>query len=228
MHALYLEAGNLQYREDYPRPERRAGHSLIKVTLAGICSTDLEIVRGYAGFQGVPGHEFVGIVQESDADSLVGRRVVGGINIGCGTCSVCIGDGPEHCPERAVLGIINHDGAFAELLTLANENLIPVPEEITDETAVFTEPLAAALRILEQARIRPTDRIAVVGPGRLGMLIGQVMRLGGSHVTMLGRRAESLALPIRLGLDSGLIGEAEDESYNDRSQCTHNVDHLSI
>jgi threonine dehydrogenase-like Zn-dependent dehydrogenase len=105
---------------------------------------------------------------------------------------------------------------------LADENLIPVPEEITDESAVFTEPLAAALRILEQVRIRPTDRIAVVGPGRLGMLIGQVLRLGGSHVTMLGRRAESLTLPIRLGLDSGLIGEAEDESYDIVVEATGN------
>jgi threonine dehydrogenase-like Zn-dependent dehydrogenase len=222
MRALYLEDGNLQYRADCPRPQRRMGHSLIKVTSAGICSTDLEIVRGYAGFQGIPGHEFVGIVQESDASSLVGRRVVGGINVGCGTCNVCISDGPEHCPERTVLGIITHDGAFADYLALADENLIPVPEEIPDESAVFTEPLAAALRILEQVRIRPTDRIAVVGPGRLGMLIGQVLRLGGSHVTMLGRRLESLALPIRLGLDSGLIGEAGDESFDIVVEATGN------
>lgn len=222
MRALYLKDGNLQYLTDYPRLERQAGHSLIKVTVAGICSTDLEIARGYAGFQGIPGHEFVGIVQKSDDDSLVGRRVVGGINIGCGTCRVCLSDGPEHCPERTVLGIINHDGAFAEFLTLADENLIPVPEEIADETAVFTEPLAAALRILEQVRIRPTDRIAVVGPGRLGMLIGQVLRLGGSLVTMLGRRAESLVLPNRLGLHSGLVREVKDESYDVVVEATGN------
>jgi threonine dehydrogenase-like Zn-dependent dehydrogenase len=222
MRALLLENGKIQYLTDYPKPERKAGYSLVSVIAAGICSTDLELVRGYANFQGIPGHEFVGLVEESDDDALVGQRVVGGINIGCMTCGTCLGKGPEHCPDRTVLGIINHDGAFADYLTLPDINLIPVPDKIPDEIAVFTEPLAAALRILDQVRIRPSADIAVVGPGRLGMLVGQVLRLGGSHVTMLGRRTESLTLPRQLGISSALVEQAANESYDVVVEATGN------
>lgn len=222
MQALYLGDGDLRYRNDYPAPDRRAGHSLVRVTLAGICSSDLELVRGYAGFRGVPGHEFVGVVQASDDDNLLGKRVVGGINLGCGVCSVCIGDGPEHCPDRTVLGIIAHDGAFADLLTLPDENLLYVPDQVSDERAVFTEPLAAALRIREQVKVRPSARIAVVGPGRLGMLIGQVTSQGGCDVTMLGRRTESLQLPAQMGLKTRLVNDVSDDSYDFVVEATGN------
>ncbi len=227
MRALFLNDGGLHFLTDYPKPELSPGFSLIRVIVAGICSTDLELVRGYAGFQGILGHEFVGIVEHSGSDALVGRRVVGGINIGCMTCGVCLSKGPEHCPDRTVLGIINHNGAFADYLTLPDDNLIIVPDAISDEMAVFTEPLAAALRILEQTKIRPTAKIAVVGPGRLGMLIGQVLGLAGSQVTMLGRRAESLLLPGEIGLQCGFVDDALDESYDIVVEVTGNEAGLS-
>ncbi len=222
MRALYIRDGNLQYLADYPQPVRRAGQSLIQVIGAGVCSTDLEIVRGYAGFQGIPGHEFVGVVRSSDNQSLIGKRVVGGINLGCGVCEVCQGHGPEHCPKRTVLGIIDHDGAFADYLTLPDENLHLVPDDISDEAAIFTEPLAAALRISEQVSVKPSDRIAVVGPGKLGLLIGQVLSLGGGDVTMLGRRTESLRLPADLGLTTGLVEDEDDNTYEFVVEATGN------
>ena len=227
MRALHLENGKIEYITDYPKPERKAGYSLVSVIAAGICSTDLELVRGYAGFQGVLGHEFVGIVEESDDAALVGQRVVGGINIGCMSCATCLGKGPEHCPDCIVLGIIDHDGAFADYLTLPDINLIPVPDKIPDERAVFTEPLAAAVRILDQVKIRPSVDIAVVGPGRMGMLIGQVLRLGGSSVTMLGRRRESLALPRKLGISSQLIERVTDAYYEVVVEATGNESGLA-
>jgi threonine dehydrogenase-like Zn-dependent dehydrogenase len=222
MRALYLQKGKIDFLTDYALPERRAGHSLVRVLLAGICSTDLELLRGYAGFQGIPGHEFVGVVEKSDRVELIGQRVVGRINIGCMNCRTCLSRGPEHCPERSVLGIIDHDGAFADYLTLPDVNLLPVPDEIENERAVFTEPLAAALRIMEQVKIRPTAEIAVVGPGKLGMLIGQVLQLHGAHVTMLGRRKASLELPANLGIASMLVEQAEDSWYDIVVEATGN------
>jgi threonine dehydrogenase-like Zn-dependent dehydrogenase len=193
------------------------------VSLAGICSTDLEIVKGYTGFKGILGHEFVGVVEESPSEpAWIGRRVVGAINLGCRRCSVCLSDGPEHCPQRTVLGIIQKDGAFADYVTLPLVNLLPVPDEVPDEAAVFTEPLAAALRIREQAPVRPTARTAVVGPGRLGLLIGQVLALSGTEVTMLSRRRPSLALPAQLGLATGLVEEFADDSFDFVVEATGN------
>lgn len=214
---LVEEAGKVRYRTEYPRPDPAPGEALIRVGLAGICATDLEIVKGYANFEGVLGHEFVGTVSAvgQDTDSnWCGQRVVSTINLGCGTCPICISEGPEHCPERRVLGIRDKDGVFAEYVTLPVTNLFPVPEAITDEQAVFTEPLAAALRIREQLRIQPSDRTAVIGPGRLGMLSGQVLSLAGTEVTMLGRRPASLALPAALGLATGLVTEQPDASFD--------------
>lgn len=222
MQALYLSDGQLSYRSDYPRPEPRAGEALIRVRLAGICATDLEIVKGYAGFEGVLGHEFVGIVEASADPGWMGQRVVGTINLGCGRCPVCLSDGPEHCPHRTVLGIINKDGVFADYVTLPLANLLAVPEKIPDETAVFTEPLAAALRIREQVPVRPAARTAVVGPGRLGLLIGQVLALDGTAVTMLGRRPESLELPAQLGLNTGLVTEFGNDSFDFVVEATGN------
>ena len=222
MRALFLDDGDIQFLTDCPRPERQPGYSLVRVLLAGICSTDLELVRGYAGFRGVIGHEFVGIVEESDSTDLIGRRVVGTINIGCMTCRTCLSRGPEHCLSRTVLGIHDHDGAFADYLTLPDTNLLPVPENLGDDRAVFTEPLAAALRILDQVKVRPTSNIAVVGPGRLGILIGQVLQLGGAGVTMLGRREASLELPKRLGLETKLIEDAQDSSCDFVVEATGN------
>ncbi|MDW7978583.1 MAG: alcohol dehydrogenase catalytic domain-containing protein, partial [Candidatus Caldarchaeum sp.] len=156
MKALYFDGKSLNLVKDYqlkPRDE-----AVVKVSLAGICGTDLEILKGYAGFRGVLGHEFVGFVEESKNPELVGKRVVGEINVGCGTCSFCRKELQRHCPYRTVLGIKERDGAFAEYLTLPEKNLHTVPENVSDTAAVFTEPLAAAYEILEQSHIDPSWR----------------------------------------------------------------------
>ncbi|MEE8522928.1 MAG: alcohol dehydrogenase catalytic domain-containing protein [Thermoanaerobaculia bacterium] len=214
MRALYLDAAGLSLCDDLPIPRPRSDEALIRVLKAGICATDLELVKGYKGFRGVLGHEFVGRVEEASDRDWIGRRVVGTINLGCGSCRQCLGSGPEHCRQRRVVGIFGRDGAFAEYLTLPIANLLPVADEIADDVAVFTEPLAAALRIREQVTISPSARLAVVGPGRLGLLIAQVLALTGSRLTVLGRRRESLALPEELGLDTGLAADAEADSFD--------------
>ncbi len=226
MRALVLEDGGLSAGDDAPAPAPAAGEVLIRVSLAGICSTDLELVKGYAGgFRGVLGHEFVGVVAAAgaaDGAAWVGRRVVGTINLGCGHCAVCLGQRPEHCPNRTTLGIHHKDGVFADYVTLPVANLLEVPATVANEEAVFTEPLAAAVRIREQITVRPTARTAVVGPGRLGLLVAQVLALAGTAVVVLGRRAESLALPRKLGLDVGLAAEAEDNAYDLVVEATGN------
>ncbi len=227
MRALVLEDGALRFCADAPRPEPAADEALIRVSLAGVCSTDLELVKGYAGgFRGVLGHEFVGVVVDAastaSAAEWVGRRVVGTINLGCRRCAVCLGEGPEHCPNRTTLGIHNKDGVFADYVTLPVANLLAVPATVGDEEAVFTEPLAAALRIREQIAVRPTARTAVVGPGRLGLLVAQVLALAGTAVVVLGRRAESLALPRQLGLAVGLVDAAADNAYDLVVEATGN------
>ncbi len=222
MKAVHLGEAGLALRDDLPRPRPAAGEALVRLTKMGICSTDLELVKGYRGFRGVLGHEFVGVVEETDDETWFGCRVVGTINLGCGQCPVCAGSGPEHCPHRTVLGIVGKDGAFAEYLTLPLVNLLAVPDDLPDEEAVFTEPLAAALRIREQIPVSPKARLAVVGPGRLGLLVAQVLALAGSRVTVLGRRDESLALPRRLGLDTGLAQEQDDDSYDLVAEATGN------
>jgi threonine dehydrogenase-like Zn-dependent dehydrogenase len=224
MQALIVEDGTLTYLADYPAPRPEPGQALIRLLLAGICATDLEIIKGYAGFSGVLGHEFVGRVAAAGDPDWIGRRVVGTINIGCGRCAACLTGNQEHCPQRRVLGIRDYDGAFADYLVLPLANLLPVPDEVPDDEAVFTEPLAAALRIRQQLAVRPADRVAVIGPGRLGLLVGQVLALAGTQVIMLGRRPESLALlgrrpeslalPGRLGLDAGLAEEMAGDSFD--------------
>lgn len=225
MQAMAVENGVLTYRDNYPQPQPKSGEALIRVRLAGICSTDLEVVKGYGSFSGVLGHEFVGKVAEvgdpQDA-AWVGQRVVGTINIGCNACDECQRNGPEHCPQRGALGIHRVDGAFADYVLLPVRNLLPVPSTVTDEQAVFTEPLAAAVRIREQLLIAPSAETAVVGPGRLGLLVGQVLALGGTCVTMLGRRQASLELPTQLGLQSGLVDDFGDNSFDFVVETTGN------
>ncbi len=226
MQALHLAAGRLAYISDYKKPQPQTGEALIRVRVAGICSTDLEIVKGYVPeFAGVLGHEFVGDVEavadEADAE-WVGRRVVGSINIGCGQCYMCLNEGPEHCERRIVLGIHNKDGVFADYVTLPVSNLLPVPDGLPDETAVFTEPLAAALRIREQVTVHPTAKTAVVGPGRLGLLVGMVLSLAGTNVTLLGRRAPSLELPAKLDFATGLPANFPDDSFDFVVEATGN------
>jgi len=172
MQALWLERQQLRPREDLPVPVPESGEALVRVRLAGVCATDLELTRGYYPFTGVPGHEFVGqIAAAPDAPERLGERVVGEINVGCGLCDACLAGRRNHCERREVLGIRGRNGAFAEYLTLPLANLHPVPAQIPDELAVFCEPLAAALRIQEQRPIVPDERVLLVGAGRLGQLI---------------------------------------------------------
>lgn len=175
--------------------------ALVRVLLSGICNTDLEIARGYAGFKGTLGHEFVGLVEESADRALVGRRVVGEINAGCGKCELCRAGDPRHCVTRTVLGIVGRDGAHAEFLQLPNENLSVVPDGIADEHAVFSEPLAAACGVLERVKINKSDRVAVIGDGKLGLLCAQVVALTGASLLLIGKHDEKLRIAARRGIE---------------------------
>jgi alcohol dehydrogenase len=183
-----------------PRPRRPAGYSLIRLLCAGICNTDLELLRGYYGFSGTPGHEFVGEVVASDHRDLVGRRVVGEINLACGKCEWCKRDLGRHCPMRKVLGIAGHAGAFREYLTLPDHNLHVVPDDIPTGVAVFTEPVAAACEILDQAAIPKSENIAVLGDGKLGLLVSQVLHAGGYSVLQFGRHRDKLRIAEKKGV----------------------------
>ena len=181
-----------------------AGEAVVRVTLAGVCNTDLEIARGYAGFKGTLGHEFVGVVESApSAPELVGRRVVGEINAGCGACELCLAGDTRHCPARTVLGIVGRDGAFAEFLQLPAANLLPVPDEVPDERAVFTEPLAAACGITERVNVERSSRVAVIGDGKLGLLCAQAIKvLTGASVTLVGRHPSKLDIARRRGVET--------------------------
>jgi threonine dehydrogenase-like Zn-dependent dehydrogenase len=175
---------------DVPVPA--GGEALVRVVLSGICNTDLEIVRGYAGFRGTIGHEFVGVVEDAGGPLAVGTRVVGEINAGCGTCALCAAGDPRHCPTRTVLGIVGRDGAHADLLRLPARNLVAVPDGVRDADAVFVEPLAAAAGITERCPIEPGARVAIVGDGKLGLLCA--MALAGARPLLVGKHPEKLAL----------------------------------
>ncbi|HEX5690523.1 MAG TPA: alcohol dehydrogenase catalytic domain-containing protein, partial [Roseiflexaceae bacterium] len=186
MYALFFD-GQLRLIDDYPKPALPPGEALVRPHLVGICNTDIEITRGYKGFHGVLGHEFVGTVVDCEARDWIGRRVVGEINAACGTCATCRRGDSTHCPQRTTLGINGRDGAMAELFCLPITCLHEVPARIPDVAAVFVEPLAAALEVLDQSHLRPTDRVAVLGDGKLGLLCAQVARLPGCAVTLVGR-----------------------------------------
>ncbi len=190
-----LRVNNRQVRvEDIATPATD-GEALVRVILSGICNTDLEIVRGYANFEGTIGHEFVGVVEASDGSpDLHGKRVVGEINAGCSKCELCVSGDPRHCPLRTVLGILGRDGAHAEFLTLPTRNLIPVPDNVSDESAVFAEPLAAAYGIFERVAIDGDTRVAVIGDGKLGSLCAMVMRLRSDSVLLVGKHREKMSI----------------------------------
>jgi len=192
MRALVLSEGGPRFVPDHPFTAR-SGEATVDVRLAGVCATDLELVKGYMGFSGVLGHEWVGTVTDGPAE-WVGRRVVGDINAACGTCPTCLAGRPTHCPHRTVVGIDGRDGAFAERLSLPVGNLFAVPIGVSDEAAVFVEPLAAACQILEQVHVRPSDRVVVLGLGRLGQLCARVLALTGARVTGVSRSPGPLSL----------------------------------
>jgi threonine dehydrogenase-like Zn-dependent dehydrogenase len=200
MRALVFDGG-LSCQADRPVPEPAPGEARIRVRLAGICATDLAITRGYMGFAGVLGHEFVGAVDAGPAEWL-GRRVVGEINAACGRCATCARGLGRHCPDRTVLGIQGRDGAFAEYLILPVGNLHPVPDAVPDAAAVFVEPLAAAFRIREQVQPQTEDAVQVLGDGRLGLLIAQVLAATGCRLTLVGRHPAKLALAREWGIET--------------------------
>ena len=188
MQGIWLENKQLHFRKDIPNPNLKEGEVLICPRLSGICSTDLELVKGYYPFKGVLGHEFVGEVVEAPGyPELEGKRVVGEINISCGNCIHCQGGRSTHCLNRNVLGISGHDGVFADYITLPAANLHLVPDSIPDEQAVFIEPLAAALQIQEQVQINPSDKVMVIGAGRLGQLVAQTLSLIGCTLSVVVR-----------------------------------------
>lgn len=207
MKALRFENDRLNLA-DIAEPHKES-EAVVRVLKSGICNTDLEIVRGYAEFSGTIGHEFVGVVETSaDAPHLIGKRVVGEINAGCGRCEWCGRGDARHCPERTVLGIVGRDGAHAEFLTLPARNLLPVPDAISDARAVFVEPLAAAFGIVEQVEIFPETRVAVIGDGKLGNLCAQSLALKSRQVVVVGKHREKLALLEQRGIETVLLDDA--------------------
>ena len=210
-------AGRLAPCRDYHMPEPAFGEALVRVRMAGVCATDLEIIKGYQKFQGILGHEFVGQVEAVNGpqQELVGKRVVGEINIGCGDCDLCREGLASHCRNRQVLGIHGKDGAMADYLTLPVANLHLVPESLTDETAVFVEPLAAAFAIIEQVDLQAEDRILVLGDGKLGLLVAQVLKSVNPSVTLAGHHSVKLALAENCGINTVLADNLADENQYD-------------
>jgi threonine dehydrogenase-like Zn-dependent dehydrogenase len=204
MIAVHLESGRIEIRNK-ALPRIAAGFARIRLLAAGICSTDLQLQRGYYGFKGTPGHEFVGEVVAAEDVFWIGKRVAGEINLACGKCDWCKRGLGRHCPTRKVLGIVDHPGAFQEFLTLPIHNLHVVPPSIPDEHAVFIEPVAAACEILDQIKIARGERVAVLGDGKLGLLIAQVLNASGAEVHLLGRHRHKLKIADRAGIATEFV-----------------------
>ncbi|HEX9961820.1 MAG TPA: alcohol dehydrogenase catalytic domain-containing protein [Pyrinomonadaceae bacterium] len=207
MKALRFENNKLNLAEIAP-PDKE-NEAVVRVLKSGICNTDLEIVRGYAGFQGTIGHEFVGVVEKADgAPDLIGKRVVGEINAGCGVCDSCAAGDSRHCPKRTVLGIVGRDGCHAEFLTLPARNLLEVPRNVSDEEAVFAEPLAAAFGITEQIEIFPETEVAVIGDGKLGTLCALSLALKSNRLRLIGKHREKLSVAEKRNIEGVLLADA--------------------
>lgn len=219
MRALWLEDRRLTFRDDVPMPSPPPGEALVRVLLAGVCNTDIELTRGYYPFAGIPGHELVGVV-ESGSGELRGKRVVGEINAVCGDCEACRNGRSTHCERRTVLGIAGRNGAFAEYLTLPAANLHVVPDDLPNEKAVFTEPLAAALEIQEQIDIHESDRVLVIGDGKLGQLVARSLALTGCRLTATGRHRDKLALLERLGIPTVDPAAVAPHSFDITVECS--------
>lgn len=225
MKALVFK-NELFFTTDYPIPAPGYNEALIRISSAGICGTDLAIAKGYMGFRGVTGHEFVGIVEKCGDEAWVGKRVTGEINIGCGVCSYCLKGRLNHCPNRSVLGILKKDGAFAEYITLPARNLHIVPDSVSDDEAVFIEPLAAAFEITSQVNIRPKDKVCVLGDGRLGLLIGQVISLTGCDLTVAGKWVEKLEVIKKMGIKTEMSASLGAREFDYVIECSGSRDGL--
>ena len=221
MQALWLENNQLQLRHDVPIPEPPPGEALVRVVRAGICNTDLELLRGYYPYSGVLGHEFVGVVEQGPKH-LQGQRVVGEINAVCGQCRFCRSGQPTHCENRTVLGIVNRNGAFAEYLSLPVENLHLVPDTVPTDVATFTEPVAAALEIQQQVTVRPEERVLVVGDGKLGQLVAQTLALTGCNLLVVGRHQDKLANLAARGIQTGQSDAVAERAFDLSVECTGN------
>ncbi len=207
---------------DIENPERKSGESLIRVTKAGICNTDLEITKGYMGFSGVPGHEFVGIVEESDNLSFIGQRVVGEINAGCGECEKCIAGDTRHCPDRTVLGMFRRNGAFADYLTLPDKNLLKIPDTVSDDSAVFIEPLAAAVHVFDEDVFRTDIEFAVIGDGKLGLLTALAGKALGYNPLLIGRHEAKMNIAARAGIETKVSETKLANKYPAVVECSGN------
>ena len=227
MKALWLENQQLELKENLPIPSITEGESLVKVLRAGICNTDLELLRGYYPYTGIIGHEFVGIVEQGE-EKLIGKRVVGEINAVCGHCHYCLSGQSSHCENRTVLGIVNRNGAFANYLTLPAQNLYPIPNNISTDEATFTEPLAAALEIQEQVKITANHRVLVVGDGKLGQLVSQTIALTQCDLLAIGRHSEKLALLEARGIKTGFENQVKARSFDLAIECTGNHQGFAI
>ena len=225
MRGLWLESRVLRAREDVPRPGAAPGEALVRVSLTGVCGTDLELVKGYYPFAGVPGHEFVGRIEGGARD---GERVVGEINASCGRCATCRAGRRTHCPTRTVLGIKARNGAMAEWLTLPLENLHAVPDHVPDEVAVFTEPVAAALQVQEQVAIGSGTRVLVIGAGRLGQLVARTLARADCVLTASGRHPRKLALLSELGIATCDVRDVPAGAADVVVECTGNPEGLAL
>ena len=219
MRALVFDR-ELKYTTDYPIPQPASNEALIRITYAGICNTDIEITGGYMGFKGIPGHEFVGIVEKCGRKNLIGKRVAGEINTGCGHCLYCRNKMQNHCPSRSVLGILNRDGVFAEYTILPVKNLHMIPDSISNEEAVFVEPLAAAYEILEQIDISSSDKVCVLGDGKLGLLVAQVIETTGSNLVAAGKHPEKLSILDKAGIKTRLSSDFKEREFDIVIDCT--------
>jgi threonine dehydrogenase-like Zn-dependent dehydrogenase len=227
MQALWLENNQLCLRTDIPMPEPKPQEARVKVLRAGVCNTDLELLRGYYPYRGIIGHEFVGVVDRGP-EHLQNRRVVGEINAACGTCQYCKTNLPTHCENRTVLGIVNHNGAFADYLCLPIANLHLVPDNVSDEAATFTEPVAAALQIQAQISITPNHRILVIGDGKLGQLIAQTLALTGAELLAVGRHKDKLANLQARGISTGFAQDIAPHSFDIAVECTGNPEGFAL
>lgn len=214
MKAVVFDNG-LRLDNNYPMPEPKKGEAIIKVNTIGICNTDYEITLGYMGYKGILGHEFTGVVEKAENKDLIGKRVVGEINCGCGECEWCAQGLERHCFNRTTLGIWKREGCFAEYVSLPEKNLLVIPDNVSDEEAVFTEPLAAALEILEQVHIPPYKKVIVLGDGKLGLIIALALSAAGLDITLVGKHEEKLKIAAEQGVKTKLLSELKIEKAYD-------------
>ena len=226
MLSVHIEEGQVSLRRA-PLPKLKPGYALIRLLCGGICNTDIELLRGYYGFRGRPGHEFVGEVVGPAGSAWLGQRVVGEINLACGACEWCRRGLGRHCPRRTVLGIVRHPGAFAEYLTLPEANLREVPRGVPTEHAVFTEPIAAAWEILDQVRIPKGADVAVLGDGKLGLLVAQVLAVHGARVHVFGRHREKLRIAAAAGCETSQTERLPRARFDYTVEATGSADGLA-